>query len=191
MIKVLPRSSPELLLLLELNHPHSRVDPWNPVPHIMSIVERADQVYLCMEGLSEFGQPPLLNVAQYLDFFRQILEVRHKVAYTATILNNRAQGLTFFHGQRVSGLRCLETSSLMVDFSRAPLSTSQAGSSEIFDRFTYPVRYYFVNYSAACRIPESLSNTTLKGESIQDSSFQKDIRECGTLLEQLLLDVSY
>ena len=80
----------------------------------------------------------------------------------------------------------------MVDLSSAPRVTSstQAESSASFDRFTYPVRYYFVNYSAACRIPaESISSTSPL--PTRDSPFQKDIRECGTLLEQLLLDVSH
>jgi len=75
----------------------------------------------------------------------------------------------------------------MVDLSSAPQAASsiQADSPATFDRFTYPVRYYFVNYSAACRIPSDC----LISDS--DSPFQKDIRECGVLLEQLLLDVSY
>ena len=76
----------------------------------------------------------------------------------------------------------------MVDLSSAPRAASsiQADSPATFDRFTYPVRYYFVNYSAASRIPaESISSTS------SDSPFLQDIRECGVLLEQLLLDVSY
>lgn len=75
MIKRLQRSSSELRLLLELNRPVIREDPWNAAPHILATVERADHVYLCLKRLSEYNQPPLVTVAHYIDFFRQILEV--------------------------------------------------------------------------------------------------------------------
>ena len=75
MVRRLPRSSQELLLLLELNHPDFRDDPWNPVPHTHSGIQRDGEVYLCMQGLFEYNEPPLLTVAHYIDFFRQILEV--------------------------------------------------------------------------------------------------------------------
>lgn len=75
MIKRLQRSSSELRLLLELNRPVIRDDPWNAAPHILATVERADHVYLCLKRLSEYNQPPLVTVAHYIDFFRQILEV--------------------------------------------------------------------------------------------------------------------
>jgi hypothetical protein len=75
MIKRLHHSSPELRLLLELNRPDIRDDPWNAAPHILEAVERADNVYLCLKRLSEYNQPPLVKVTQYIDFFRQILEV--------------------------------------------------------------------------------------------------------------------
>jgi hypothetical protein len=75
MIKRLQRSSSELRLLLELNLPGIRDDPWNAAPHILATVERADNVYLCVKRLSEYNQPPFVTVAHYIDFFRQILEV--------------------------------------------------------------------------------------------------------------------
>jgi hypothetical protein len=75
LIKCLPRSSKELLVLLEINHPELRQDPWNAAPHILCAVERDEDVYLCMDPLVEFDQPPMRTVANYIDFFRQILEV--------------------------------------------------------------------------------------------------------------------
>jgi hypothetical protein len=75
MIKCLPRTSTELLILLELNNKESRHDPWNPAPHIICAVERGDNVFLCMERLMEYNQPPFRTVANYIDFFRQVLEV--------------------------------------------------------------------------------------------------------------------
>jgi len=75
MVKCLERSSTELLILLELNRPELRKDPWNPAPHILEAVERGELVYLCMQRLLEYNQPPLLTVAHYIDFFRQVLEV--------------------------------------------------------------------------------------------------------------------
>lgn len=65
----------ELLLLLELNVPELREDPWNASPHIVRAVERDDHVYLCMHRLFEYNNPPLATVAHYIDFFRQVLEV--------------------------------------------------------------------------------------------------------------------
>lgn len=79
MIKRLHRSSSELRILLELNLPEIRDDPWNAAPHILGAVERADNVYLCFKRLSEYNQPPLVKVAHYIDFFRQILEVSHSL----------------------------------------------------------------------------------------------------------------
>lgn len=67
--------STELLLLLELNSKELRQDPWNPVPQILCAVERGDRAYLCMERLLEFNQTPFKTVANYIDFFRQTLEV--------------------------------------------------------------------------------------------------------------------
>lgn len=75
MIKCLHQSSPELIILLRLNHPDMRQDPWNPVPHIICAVSRDERVFLCMQRLLEFNQPPLQIVANYIDFFRQVLEV--------------------------------------------------------------------------------------------------------------------
>ncbi len=75
MIKSLSRTSPELFLLLEFNHPEYRTDPWNPFPHILCAVERGEKVFLYLQRLFQFDKPPFRNVANYLDFLRQSLEV--------------------------------------------------------------------------------------------------------------------
>jgi hypothetical protein len=75
MIKYLQPSSHELFLLMELNNCEPRQDPWNPAPHILCAIERDGGVFLCMEPLIEFNQPPFKTVANYIDFFKQTLEV--------------------------------------------------------------------------------------------------------------------
>lgn len=81
MVKRLHRTSPELVLLLEINHPESREDPWNAAPRILHAVERGDFVFLCMQRFSAYNKPPLVTVAHYIDFFRQVLEVGHRLAF--------------------------------------------------------------------------------------------------------------
>lgn len=103
MIKRVPRGSTELSLLLDLNSADLRQDPWNPCPHILQAVNddpSSDYLYLCMERLNEFNCPPMSTVAQYIDFFRQILE-----------------GLSFLHEHRLVGFACSDPSSFMVDLS--------------------------------------------------------------------------
>ncbi|KAG6879831.1 hypothetical protein C0992_011114 [Termitomyces sp. T32_za158] len=75
----LPRASTELYLSLELNQKEPRSDPWNPIPHLRCAVERDDNVYMCMERLNPFDQPPFKTVSNYIDFFRQVLEVKGNV----------------------------------------------------------------------------------------------------------------
>lgn len=131
MIKCLPATSPELLVLLELNHEEYRQDPWNPAPHILRAVEKGDTIFLCMERLNEFNQPPFKTVANYIDFFRQTLE-----------------GLTFLHEHNIAQLCCSNPSSLMVDIG----NSASTSSAEQFDRTRYPVRYYFTDFSRAAKI---------------------------------------
>jgi len=137
MIKCLPRTSTELIILLELNHNESRHDPWNPAPHILSAVERDDNVFLCMERLIEYNQPPFKTVANYIDFFRQTLE-----------------GLTFLHEHHIAQLCCSDPNSIMVDISTGT-STS---SIEHFDRTIYPVRYYYTDFSRAVKFNSSAND---------------------------------
>jgi hypothetical protein len=82
MIKCLPRTSPELFLLLELNQPDYRQDPWNPTPHILCAVERGNHVFLCIHQLVQFNSPPFKTIANYIDFISQALEVRGTYAQT-------------------------------------------------------------------------------------------------------------
>lgn len=90
MIKRLKNSSTELQILYSTHKPPLRDDPWNAAPHIAGVVERGDWVYVCMEQLSEYNQPPLVTVEHYIDFFCQVLEVRYypaaSLAYPLTSL---------------------------------------------------------------------------------------------------------
>ncbi|KAF8905551.1 hypothetical protein CPB84DRAFT_1771703 [Gymnopilus junonius] len=187
MVRRLERSSQELFLLLELNLPELREDPWNPAVQILRAIEKDDQVYLFLQGLSQYNKPPLINVAHYIDFFRQVLE-----------------GLSFLREQRIAGLNLADPSSYMVDLSSAlkdsVLSTSShpkaTTSSPRFDRMSYPVRYYLVNFTESRRIPletlfpSSSPATPSEGpQSIPACPFRRDVQNCGTLFENLLDDV--
>ncbi|KIJ94484.1 hypothetical protein K443DRAFT_683720 [Laccaria amethystina LaAM-08-1] len=185
LIKCLPRSSKELLVLLEINHPELRQDPWNAAPHILCAVERDEDVYLCMDPLVEFDQPPMRTVANYIDFFRQILE-----------------GLTFLHEHRIAGLSCAEPSSYMVDLSSGRTTTSPSTpASELhenpvvyFDRTAFPVRYYFVNFTNAQRVSSRKDSSSSPASpadenSLFSSPFKKDVQECGTMIDNMLINV--
>ncbi|KAF9040594.1 hypothetical protein BJ165DRAFT_1350507 [Panaeolus papilionaceus] len=161
MIKRLPRSSQELLVLLEMNHPEYREDPWNALPHILQAVEKDDKVYLCMKRLSEFNDPPLLTVALYIDLFRQVLEV-------SCFPNSVNLHLTFLHEHSVANLHCDEPSSYMVDLSSAPYTPTPVSDDfgetsntqpSLFDRAMYPVQYYFVNFTDVERFSTKKSKT--------------------------------
>ncbi|KAG5726888.1 hypothetical protein E4T56_gene1144 [Termitomyces sp. T112] len=163
MVKCLTRNSAELYLILELNHKELRSDPWNPIPHLRGSIERDDNVYLCMERLNPFDQPPFKTVSNYIDFFRQILE-----------------GLTFLHELQIANLTFHDPTCFMVDLSSAP---SNCESLVDFDRTEYPVRYYFTNLHHAKKYDDIL----LSEESA--SVFTHDIQECGTMIEKMLTHV--
>ncbi|KAJ7443824.1 hypothetical protein FB451DRAFT_1568550 [Mycena latifolia] len=155
MIKCLHNTSPELIILLRLNQRDLREDPWNPAPHIICAVSRGERVFLCMQRLVEFNQPPLQTVSNYIDFFKQVLE-----------------GLTFLHEHSIAQLSRLDLSSYMVDL--GPTTSSASDSVESFDRTRYPVRYYFTNLSDA----REFGNRT-------DVAFQKDVEDCAIMMEHL------
>jgi len=135
-----------------------------------------------MERLNEYNVPAMTTVAQYIDFFRQVLE-----------------GLSFLHEHNLAGFSCSDPSSYMVDLSSGPLSnnassvalpptTPSRGQAQgtttplktkygprdhqhyqhhrhhrhlapganvhFFDRSMYPVRYYFVNFSHTQRMQD-------------------------------------
>lgn len=104
------------------------------------------------------------------------------------------KGLAFLHEQRVAGLNCSDPSSYMVDLSSAPQSSVQ-GDPASFDRFSFPVRYYFVNFSCASRISRErypLSNPSTPGDTRRHSlsPFKTDVQELGTMFDRLLLEVN-
>ncbi|KAJ7581148.1 hypothetical protein C8J56DRAFT_959236 [Mycena floridula] len=128
MVKCLSRNSPELFILLELNHRELRQDPWNPVPHILCAVEREDHVFLCMQQLAEINRPPFKNYGNYIDFFRQILE-----------------GLTFLHELQIGQISFREPlTNFMIDI-------GPQNSASQFDRTRFPVKYYYVNLANAVK----------------------------------------
>lgn len=79
----------------------------------------------------------------------------------------------------------------MVDLASAPriAPSSNAG----FDRSAFPVRYYFVDFSKASRAHGASAGTTNpEGEAHAEASspFEKDVKECGIFLDQMLQGVS-
>ncbi|KAF9475981.1 hypothetical protein BDN70DRAFT_883005 [Pholiota conissans] len=178
MIKRVHKSSSEASLLNSVNQPSLRLDPWNAAPHILAAVERGDHVYLCMKQLSEFNDPPLLTVEHYVDFIRQVLE-----------------RLSFLHEYGICDLSLAHPSSYMMDRSSGPSSdeSSQISSTVAFNRSKYPVRYYFVNFTQAKRIPRDplypASQPSSPGREVLLCAFQRDIRDCGVMVENLLTDV--
>jgi len=166
-----------------------------------------------MERLNEFNAPPMETVAQYIDFFRQILE-----------------GMSFLHEHQFAGFSCADPNSFMVDLSsglglndgsytallvhtmsqgqeRDPSTTPkgfgtgdrhhhryliQSTDAANFDRSIYPVRYYFVNFTRTRRIQRGSSDrltVSLPSYSERTSPFKKDVKELGTLLERLMTDM--
>ncbi|KAF9070828.1 hypothetical protein BDP27DRAFT_1401770 [Rhodocollybia butyracea] len=189
-----------LLILLALNIPELRSDPWNPVPRILRAVERIRE--LDEEGSVVYlFHPPLVpltqdsehdaeqgTVAQWIDFFRQVLE-----------------GLTFLHENdivwggfdeieplsrspsRPPGLENESYSTVvkpaemfMMDISSDPYAftptTPVSGRKSIqwsFDRSKYPVKYYFTDFCRSRKISP-------------ESSFTSDVQSCGSWLESLI-----
>jgi hypothetical protein len=75
MVKRLQRLSEEVSILVELNRPQVRTDPWNPAPYLLRLSNRGDSVYLLLERLQPYDKPPLQTIGNYIDLIRQILEV--------------------------------------------------------------------------------------------------------------------
>jgi len=216
MVKRIPRESTELAVISDLHSVDLRQDPWNPCPHILQTIDQgpaSQHVYLFMERLNEFNAPPMETVAQYIDFFRQILE-----------------GMSFLHEHQFAGFSCADPNSFMVDLSsglglndgsytallvhtmsqgqeRDPSTTPkgfgtgdrhhhryliQSTDAANFDRSIYPVRYYFVNFTRTRRIQRGSSDrltVSLPSYSERTSPFKKDVKELGTLLERLMTDM--
>lgn len=99
------------------------------------------------------------------------------------------QRLTFLHEHGISGLSLSDPSSYMVDISSCPTTP---GESTSFDRFKYPVHYYFVNFSKATRLPRQLlyvTPTPVSSTFEKSSSLAQDVRDCGVMLAKLIEDV--
>ncbi|KAF8989032.1 hypothetical protein BDQ17DRAFT_1434741 [Cyathus striatus] len=194
MIKRIPRSSQEYSILLNLNQHDLRMDPWNPAPHLRSAIERESVVdhnyfdtrdddgwvFLCMETLRPYDKPPLEKIGMWVDFFRQVLE-----------------GLIFLHEHDIT-LHTLSRSTTYMISSLAPFSYLSSLSfsprspglrppapsrmstlSNVFDRASYPVRYYLADFSKAeYHPPQShspFSPTTPKHKSKLKRSHTVDV----------------
>ncbi|KAL0960896.1 hypothetical protein HGRIS_005905 [Hohenbuehelia grisea] len=160
MIKHLPCSCSELRILEELKDDEARLDPWNPMPHILSTVKRDNDVYLCMERLFPYNHPPFRTVANYMDFFKQVLE-----------------GLTFLHENNITQLSYHTTDSFMIDIGRG----SRKSTTDSFDRTAYPVRYYYTDFEHARKFDSYHPS--------DHALFEKDVRDCGLLISSLLIHI--
>ncbi|KIY69318.1 hypothetical protein CYLTODRAFT_489021 [Cylindrobasidium torrendii FP15055 ss-10] len=160
MMKCLPRNAPELFLILQFNQPEYRNDPWNPIPHLLCAVERKDKIFLCLQRLFAFDKPPFAIVANYIDFFRQMLE-----------------GLSFLHEHSISNLGLGFGGGAhtmpMADFG---LGTRPPAMVENFDRrsASCPVKYYY-----DC-------STAIQGATLP-ATYVQDVKDCGKFIERMLL----
>ncbi|TFK22900.1 hypothetical protein FA15DRAFT_657108 [Coprinopsis marcescibilis] len=168
-IKQLPLSSPELLMLLELNHSEvTALDPTNHVPGIMGVLEAQPvdigelQVFLVLGEMEEFDVQKLDCEGRYFDLFRQLLE-----------------GLAFLRNQRIGNMQCSAPGSFMVQHEVAGDGTSRP-------------RYLFVDFSAATRVlpvplpddpPESQPESSKREELIPGVN---DMYDLGTLFARLI-----
>lgn len=114
------------------------------------------------------------------------------------------QGLTFLHEHRIAGLSCSEPSSYMVDLSSGRITTSPSTpASELhespvmyFDRTAFPVQYYFVNFTNAQRVSSRKDSSSspaspTDGNSLFSCPFKKDVQECGTMIDNMLINASF
>jgi hypothetical protein len=186
MIKCLTRDSLELRILIELNHSERRHDPWNPAPYVRGVVERDSRVFVVVERLSSYDDPPFKTVANYVDLFRQILEVRITffIPLYHVLTVDKYQGLTFMHELGIAKLSFQDPCCCMVDLSSAPSSCSLPAD---FDRTHYPVKYYFTDLSLATKLDTSSSSAARSSES----EFRRDVQDCALKIDRLLTYVSY
>jgi hypothetical protein len=110
------------------------------------------------------------------------------------------KGLSSLHERSIAGLSCSEPASYMVDLSSASRNSAifsqDAGRRNIgaqqFDRVSYPVKYYLVNYTKASYITKKPSPTpgssTREPDSL-DTPFKKDVQDTATMIDGLLSDV--
>lgn len=145
-LKCLPEDSPELYLMLELNHSELRQDPWNAIPHILAAVERGEHIFLFMQRLTAYNRPPFKTVANYIDFFRQTLEA-----------------VTFLHELDIGCLSLDDPYVFMVDVGPG-IPVDQ------FDRTRLPVKYYHTELSQAVK---SASPEVCR-KDVQDCGFMID-----------------
>lgn len=120
-------------------------------------------------------------MTNWLDFFGQVLEVRHlHLSYTILFgmryLHIR-QGLSFLHEHNITHISTLNPQkSFMVDIG--------AGSKlNAFDRTILPVKYYFTNLSGAVKVGPEMTR------SEAEASFSRDVRECGVMMDRMLDNV--
>lgn len=67
--------SSELKVLEFLNTEEAREDPWNHSVPVLDVVDHDGEALVMMLKLRPFSSPPFQNVAECLDFARQLLEV--------------------------------------------------------------------------------------------------------------------
>lgn len=118
------QSTREIELLQHLNSSPLRVDPWNPSPPLVSIVNAddcdSDEPLAIFEPLVSYDSEPLGTVEEALDFFMQLL-----------------QGLVFLQENRIVH-GDIHSGTIMMD----PSSPSDEGSK--IGRVQRNIRYHLV-----------------------------------------------
>ncbi|KAF5340624.1 hypothetical protein D9611_007363 [Ephemerocybe angulata] len=193
MIKRLPLSSSELLVILELNQSDLKSVSWNPAPRVICAIDRPrtillsdkgmgdsrlgrpdDDVFVFFEPLQELDKHPLLEtVEEYLEMFKELLE-----------------GLTFLHEQHIAGFRC----NLLRSFMRSkrairrptysptpvePLTPSSAIHAS-------HLRYHFVDFAEAHRILPTVVEPGSTAPPSRNELVEKDVKDLGVLFQSIL-----
>jgi hypothetical protein len=222
MIKRISRGSTELSIFLDLNSAQLRNDPWNPCPHILRVVDHepaSEYSYLFMERLNEYNIPPMTTVSHFLDFFRQALEGL-SFLHEHDLVGFSCSDPRSFMADLSCGLLSYNSSSSSLPPSTTSLGESQGVSTSftshlgrredhfnkldnpsvrLFDRSTYPVKYYFVNFTRAQRVEghhqeqNQIISTHHSHVHLSKRGFQfkQDVKELGLLLEGRLGDMPF
>ncbi|KAG8895038.1 hypothetical protein FRC00_008116, partial [Tulasnella sp. 408] len=118
-------SSSELALIEFLNTEEAREDPWNHSVPVVDVVENDGEALVMMLKLRPFSSPPFQNVAECLDFVRQLLE-----------------GVAFFHDHKITRLN-LRPENIGMDTGLMPITAAN------WDRSEHDVRYHLIDFSSA------------------------------------------
>ncbi|KAG9016639.1 hypothetical protein FRB90_002706 [Tulasnella sp. 427] len=173
--KRIQTTSSELRLIEFLNSEQTREDPWNHSVPVLDVVDDDDEALIMMLKLRPFSSPPFHNVAECLDFTRQLLE-----------------GVAFFHEHKITHLN-LRPENIGMDTGLLPITAAN------WDRSEHDVRYHIIDFSSARHfLPDETSNVGkcdmgtpgwMTGEMMEleqlSEGMPQDVKSLGTTLSEV------